>query len=90
MCPCLECVGYEADQDPDTSNDLFTPAPEGQVWVCAACGKTSPTKAPTRDSTPGWDEACMMGAVLCYAEKKGAQWVAVTERPDFPTSMDES
>ena len=41
------------------------PAPDGAIWVCAACGKTS------RDrwkGAPGswWDESCFLNAVLCY------------------------
>lgn len=47
------------------------PAPEGQVWVCGACGKTSRTRygfdaTNVRVASPGWDESCMLNAVLCY------------------------
>ncbi len=62
-------------------------APDGQVWVCGACGKRSRTRygfvsrTPTPDnpytwtnflpdgsrvSAGGYDESCMMHAVLCY------------------------
>lgn len=48
--------------------------PEGQIWICGACGK----KARSRygfDSfnrstalSAGWDESCTLNAVLCYEE----------------------
>ena len=57
-------------------------APAGQVWVCTACGKTSRTNFGfvddgtqrgchlacnrSRVADPGWDESCMLNAVLCY------------------------
>ncbi len=47
-----------------------TMAPEGQVWICGACGKTSPTRYGFDDANknvgqPGWDASCMMNSVLC-------------------------
>jgi len=47
-------------------------APDGQIWVCAACGKTA------KDRTKLGDESCFLNAVLCY-EKKNHQdeWTAV-------------
>jgi len=40
-------------------------APEGTVWVCGACGKTSHTRyGLDRNKSPGWDESCMMNAVI--------------------------
>jgi hypothetical protein len=71
-----------------------TLAPAGQVWVCGACGKTSRTRfgfvddGTTRGSdylpdgsrvaAAGWDEACVMNAVLC-AERGACDggWKAV-------------
>lgn len=58
------------------------PAPEGTVWVCSACGKTSFNKAGL--GAGGWDEACTLNAVLCYADKRlddrGVfRWHAVSE-----------
>lgn len=45
-----------------------TPAPPGQVWVCGACGKTSSTKyGISGPRSRGWDEACVLNAVLCYS-----------------------
>lgn len=57
--------------------------PEGQIWICSACGKKSRTQFGfVDDGTPrgsdvtpdgarvadrGWDESCMMNAVLCRA-----------------------
>lgn len=40
-------------------------APEGTVWVCGACGKTSPDWI---DGPRGWDESCAMNSVLCYTK----------------------
>ena len=56
------------------TNDGTTPAPEGQVWICGACGKKSRTmygfdaenKSTAIDR--GWDESCMLNAVLCYSD----------------------
>ena len=49
-------------------------APEGFVWVCGACGKRSKTKYGFDNNNArtnidyGWDESCMMNAVLCEVE----------------------
>ena len=40
-------------------------APPGQVWVCGACGKRSRDHFGNQALTPGWDESCMLNAVLC-------------------------
>ena len=50
------------------TNELNTPAPNSQIWVCGVCGKTSPTKAPSRRSDDGWDESCMLNSTLCYVD----------------------
>jgi hypothetical protein len=58
-------------------------APDDQVWVCSACGKTSRSKygfdAMNRQCADrGWDESCMLNSVLCYAEKgPDGKWQAV-------------
>lgn len=44
-------------------------APEGQTWVCLACGKTSRTRngwdeSGKRVSSYGYDESCMLHAKL--------------------------
>jgi hypothetical protein len=46
-------------------------APEGHIWVCAACGKTSrysygfgPKGSRDAETSLGWDESCAMNAVL--------------------------
>ena len=36
-------------------------APKGKVWVCCACGKT---EKDLYGSTRGWDESCMLNAVM--------------------------
>lgn len=46
-------------------------APDGQVWVCGACGKTSRTRYGFDDDDknvcdPGWDESCMLNSTLCH------------------------
>lgn len=42
-----------------------TLAPDGTVWVCLACGKTSPDRA----GGSGWDISCFISAVLCRKDK---------------------
>jgi hypothetical protein len=60
-------------------------APEGQIYVCAACGKRARSRfgfdAMGRSTwiDHGWDTSCMTHAVLCYAEKKGGDWIPVEE-----------
>lgn len=44
-------------------------APEGQVWVCGACGKRSRDKYGDQRINHGWDESCMLNSVLCYEDK---------------------
>lgn len=60
------------------TGDGFTEfnAPEGQIWVCDGCGKTSKNRA---EGTRGWDESCFMNAVLCYEAKVDGEWRAVPE-----------
>ena len=41
-------------------------APEGQIWVCAACGKRSKDKYGEQPIDQGWDVSCMLNAVLVY------------------------
>ena len=48
------------------SNEI---APEGQIYVCAACGKRSKDKYGEKPIDSGWDVSCMMNSVLCYEEK---------------------
>lgn len=57
-------------------------APEGQVYVCGACGKTSYTQYgfdenDQSQADSGWDESCMMNAVLCYERRVDGVWHAV-------------
>ena len=48
------------------------PAPEGQVYVCGACGKTAPSRQAFRDAS------CAHWAVLCYAKLyEESTWYAV-------------
>jgi hypothetical protein len=65
-----------------TTNDGTVFAPPGQIWVCGACGKTSRTRYGFDDqnqncATPGWDESCMMNAVLCWGNGAPGHWRAV-------------
>jgi len=51
-------------------------APDGQIWVCGACGKTS--KYRYADERGGmWDSSCMTWAVLCFEDKVDGKWQAV-------------
>lgn len=38
-------------------------APEGQIWVCGACGKNGKNRADIGD------ESCFLNAVLCHERK---------------------
>lgn len=45
-------------------------APEGAIWVCGACGKTAKDRYGIEgEKSRGWDESCMLNAVLCHEEK---------------------
>ncbi len=53
-----------------TEDDGKTPATPPQRWVCTACGKTSSTRygfdsEQRQVADPGWDESCMLHAMLC-------------------------
>ena len=54
-------------------------APEGTIYVCGACGKTSEDRfGMVGEHSYGWDESCMMNSVLCYVKDEGQElWVAV-------------
>lgn len=43
-------------------------APEGQIYVCSACGKTARDIYTGGD---GWDSSCALHAVLCYEQTPG-------------------
>ena len=62
-------------------------APAGTLWLCAACGRTHPTRTPTGDGS-GWDESCMLNAVLVYerllADGRSVAWVAVPDSTRSP------
>ncbi|MGD9729200.1 MAG: hypothetical protein AB7L09_03285 [Nitrospira sp.] len=55
-------------------------APDGQIFVCAACGKLAKSiYGDDKHGLGGWDESCMLNAVLCYEDRKDEKglWVAV-------------
>lgn len=55
-------------------------APDGHVWVCAACGKQAHDLY--GDGAGEWDESCMMNAILCnanYLRLKGGRVVEVLD-----------
>lgn len=39
-------------------------APEGKIWKCMACGKTSFDLYGNRAVSYGWDESCVLNARL--------------------------
>ncbi|MDR3502905.1 MAG: hypothetical protein P4L79_10005 [Legionella sp.] len=46
-------------------------AREGTIWVCAACGKTHKDRYGMEgEGSRGWDESCMMHAVLCDEKQR--------------------
>lgn len=55
----------------------FRVAPNGTIWVCAACGKTS--RDICGDEGASWDESCMLNAVLCHEIKIGGVWRPVKD-----------
>jgi hypothetical protein len=56
---------------------LDMPAPEGQIWVCAACGKTARTPNELRDTS------CILHSVLCYEQNEGPMhWRAVPDEEE--------
>lgn len=71
------------------SNTDLRFARPGTIWVCTACGKIQPYDRYGLDNrgSYGWDESCMMNAVLCYEEQWPGeagfmQWHAVEELGD--------
>lgn len=44
-------------------------APDGQVFVCGACGKRSRDRYGNLKINFGWDESCMLNCILCYEDK---------------------
>ena len=44
---------------------MNTTAPQGQIFVCVACGKLSRDRYGNDKVSHGWDENCMMSAILC-------------------------
>jgi len=43
-------------------------APAGAVYVCGACGKRSRDLYGDQAISRGWDESCMLNAILCDEE----------------------
>jgi hypothetical protein len=44
-------------------------APEGQVFVCCACGRRSKDQYGNQRINRSWDESCMLNSILCYEDK---------------------
>jgi len=44
-------------------------APDGKVWVCAACGKMSRDRYGDSAISYGWDESCFLHAFLADRER---------------------
>lgn len=60
-------------------------APKGQVFVCGCCGKQSKDRYGDQKISSGWDESCMMHAILCYERGPlDTMWLAVI----LPTGTD--
>jgi hypothetical protein len=57
-------------------------APEGKLWVCCACGKTS--KDQYGDPATSWDESCVLNSRLFEVSRlvyANGRVVRVTEPP---------
>ena len=61
-------------------------AGDGEVFVCVACGKRSKDQYGEQKIDRGWDESCMLNAVLCHDKpsltKSGLEWTPVNEKWD--------
>lgn len=55
--------------EPEGEGPVKENATPGNIWVCLACGKTSPNRYWSRSATPGWDESCMLRAEQFPIEK---------------------
>ena len=52
-------------------------AGDGEIWVCAACGKTAKDQYGIEgEHSYGWDESCTINSVLCHYPKTGDTWEA--------------
>jgi hypothetical protein len=70
-------------------------APEGHMFVCTACGKTSTTRyGIDGERSRGWDESCMLNAVLCRPctpeeeSDTGCKWWFVADDADSDSGGD--
>lgn len=64
-------------------------AREGTIWVCAACGKTHKDRYGNEgDGDRGWDESCMLHAVLCV--EGSVPWMEAAFEPATPKPEDQS
>ena len=70
-------------------------APKGAVWVCAACGKRHSDKYGIEGwGNSGWDESCILNAVLCHDRMQVVQqglieWVPFDKPTPKPVSAKE-
>lgn len=50
-------------------------APEGQIWLCAACGRTDKNRA------NNGDESCFLNSILVFEQKNPeGKWVTVPDQ----------
>lgn len=57
-------------------------APEGQMWLCTACGRKSKDRYGDEALERGWDESCMLNAVLVYDQPIDGLWKIVEGTDD--------
>lgn len=83
---CFSCNRKKSEQSKTNCCNSCRPrpnypdvAPEGNIFVCGACGKTSKSIYGDDPTGWGWDESCMLNAVLCEADslEKTGVWKAV-------------
>lgn len=73
---CFNCRRDKRDKTTEPCNackprpNYPDQAPEDQIFVCAACGKTSKSIYGEQTGLGGWDESCMLNAVLCYENRR--------------------
>ena len=75
-CPHMEWTPEQLTENEQVTREFHDKhkAPEGQVWVCGACGKFGKNRIDVGD------ESCFLNAVLCWEKADPTlPWTAATE-----------
>lgn len=63
------------------TSDRGPRAPDGQVYLCGACGRFG------KELNYVGDESCVANAILCFEAKENGAWIAVSAVPATPTPI---